>query len=487
MIWGMRRSSGRVYSRQRSLKKILLVAALLISASCSFGMMFSVGKTVPVDRLIKNLSRYVKEHPKDAQGFYALGRIHGMAFVNGPESLSVEPGLVEYPPRFHLGRIGFYKSERQQESDLENASRHLEEAVLNYTKATQLDSTQAMYFLGLGWILQRGGEEAPLFGAPPLMPPCHPTTTRSFDSLIGSLVFEGERADAFDLLISNLPCAIGSIVHYHKHNLQTEFQEKLVRRLIARAWEDEAIKAYRKAIELSFDKEYKNGGDASGDAICVEAADHIIEMLKWNRTANERRPEDIAEIQRLEEMEKTYRSVPRAISPIIFPIEGSLSCSELVDYTAKVSFDLDGSGESLLWPWVRPNAALLVWDPFREGQITSGRQLFGNVTWWMFWRDGYKALEALDDDDNGWLEGKELEAIAVWQDRNSNAVSDIGEVRPVSETILRIGVIPDDRQDGELTSRRGIVLRDGRVLPTFDWFPVGVPAGDPQNICAGNQ
>jgi len=177
-------------------------------------MMFSVGKTVPVDRLIKNLSRYVNEHPKDAQGFYALGRIHGLAFVNGAESLSVEPGLAEYPPRFHLGSISSYRSERQEDSNLERASGHLEQAVLNYTKATQLDSTQAMYFLGLGWILQQGAEEAPLFGAPPLMPACHSTTTESFDTLIRSLYFEGGRTYAFSLLVNNLPCAIGSLVHH---------------------------------------------------------------------------------------------------------------------------------------------------------------------------------------------------------------------------------------------------------------------------------
>lgn len=44
---------------------------------------------------------------------------------------------------------------------------------------------------------------------------------------------------------------------------------------------------------------------------------------------------------------------------------------------------------------------LLVRDPQHKSKIESGRQLFGNVTWWMFWRNGYQALAALDDTMDG--------------------------------------------------------------------------------------
>jgi hypothetical protein len=60
--------------------------------------------------------------------------------------------------------------------------------------------------------------------------------------------------------------------------------------------------------------------------------------------------------------------------------------------------------------------------------IESGRQLFGSVTWWMFWRDGYQAPAALDDDGNGWLEGNELAGIAIWRDLNGNGVCDPSEI-----------------------------------------------------------
>ena len=51
-----------------------------------------------------------------------------------------------------------------------------------------------------------------------------------------------------------------------------------------------------------------------------------------------------------------------------------------------------------------------------------GLQLFGSVTWWLFWEDGYAPLAALDDNHDGRLEGAELKGIAIWFDRNGNGV-----------------------------------------------------------------
>ena len=77
--------------------------------------------------------------------------------------------------------------------------------------------------------------------------------------------------------------------------------------------------------------------------------------------------------------------------------------------------------------------AWLVFDKQSTGSITSGLQLFGNVTFWLFWRNGYDALRALDDDGDGRIAGAELAGLALWHDRNADGVSDRGEVRPVSE------------------------------------------------------
>lgn len=67
----------------------------------------------------------------------------------------------------------------------------------------------------------------------------------------------------------------------------------------------------------------------------------------------------------------------------------------------EVRFDSDGTGRPQKYASLRPRAALLVRDPQHKSKIESGRQLFGNVTWWMFWRNGYQALAALDDTMDG--------------------------------------------------------------------------------------
>ena len=81
--------------------------------------------------------------------------------------------------------------------------------------------------------------------------------------------------------------------------------------------------------------------------------------------------------------------------------------------------DLAGSGQAQPYTWVQPDTGILVWDPWSEGRIRSGRQLFGSVTFHMFWSDGYRALDALDDNRDGELRGNELKGLAAWFDRES--------------------------------------------------------------------
>ena len=56
-----------------------------------------------------------------------------------------------------------------------------------------------------------------------------------------------------------------------------------------------------------------------------------------------------------------------------------------------------------------------------------------NVTWWLFWKNGYEPLRARDDNADGRIAGKELDGLAIWRDANTNGVSEPGEVRPVVE------------------------------------------------------
>jgi len=190
-----------------------------------------------------------------------------------------------------------------------------------------------------------------------------------------------------------------------------------------------------------------------------------LQRGRWWLSSTERQ-----EIKKVKEAIAKLEKLPRvAITPLIFPISRSCPFSDLVS-SHSVLFDMNGDGIKERWQWVTPKACFLVWDGGRTGQVNSGLQLFGSVTWWMFWRNGYEALAGLDDDGDGWLEGKELDGISVWHDKNTNGVSEQGEVLPLSHFgIVRISVKATNRVGELLFNPRGIQLSDGTFLPTYDW------------------
>ena len=88
----------------------------------------------------------------------------------------------------------------------------------------------------------------------------------------------------------------------------------------------------------------------------------------------------------------------------------------------------------------------------------------------MFWEDGYRALDALDDNRDGKLDGDELRGLAVWFDRNSNGRADAGEVVPVEKCGIRdISARATSKSGMSPCNSAGITLQDGSVLPTYDW------------------
>jgi hypothetical protein len=93
----------------------------------------------------------------------------------------------------------------------------------------------------------------------------------------------------------------------------------------------------------------------------------------------------------------------------------------------------------------------------------------------MKFRDGYAALAALDDDGDGRLAGKELKGIAAWRDVNQDGKCDPGEVRSLASLgIVGLPTSWSSRSGASLVSPDGLKLRDGRVLPTYDWITAPV-------------
>ena len=59
---------------------LVLVVAFLFAVEAS--AMFMRPENAPIDRVIANATAYVKENPEDPQGYYVLGRVHFFAFAS---------------------------------------------------------------------------------------------------------------------------------------------------------------------------------------------------------------------------------------------------------------------------------------------------------------------------------------------------------------------------------------------------------------------
>jgi tetratricopeptide (TPR) repeat protein len=228
---------------------------------------------------------------------------------------------------------------------------------------------------------------------------------------------------------------------------------------------EDAIAAYRAVIRVGWkrEKDLKTLG-LGGHAITVEAAGYLIPLLDPQK--------DQAEIAELKERVTRISKLPRPITPVVIPLRTGLAPADLVDLRARVCFDADGSGLLHEWTWFSRDAGILVYDPHGKRQITSALQWFGNVTFWMFWDNGYEAMHALDDNGDGMLTGRELDGLAVWVDGNANGVCEPGEVKTLAE--LGITALSCQCETGHAHanvaawSRAGATFRDGTTRPTFD-------------------
>lgn len=251
--------------------------------------------------------------------------------------------------------------------------------------------------------------------------------------------------------------------------------ENLVARL-GYAWvsdqagdKDTAMREYRAVIDKAWAEEGKmETGKLGGRYLTVEAAEYLIPLLDRTR--------DDAEIRTLRDRIRKLNALPRPITPVAVPLRDGLRPADLIDESARVRFDLDGSGLVREWAWITPDAAWLVWDPQGTGAIRSGLQLFGNVTFWLPWSDGYEAMRALDDDGDGVLASRELAGLALWQDRNRNGVAEAGEVKPLAAWgITALGVRAEQSADGTWCCARGAIRADGACRSTYDVISTGSP------------
>ncbi|MFP4497117.1 MAG: hypothetical protein ACLFQV_02805 [Vulcanimicrobiota bacterium] len=126
-------------------------------------------------------------------------------------------------------------------------------------------------------------------------------------------------------------------------------------------------------------------------------------------------------------------------------------------------FDIDGDMKEDFTEWMSadPSDGLLVMP--EDGKVETALQLFGTAGGYM---DGYEKLSIVcDTDKNGWVEGQELEGLALWIDKNNNARCEEDELHSLQD--FNVKKIATDHDNFKST----FVTSDGQVRTTWDWWP----------------
>lgn len=225
----------------------------------------------------------------------------------------------------------------------------------------------------------------------------------------------------------------------------------------------QAAAEFRKVIESAWETEKEKKVAGLGwYSLTSEAARYLTPML------NEKT--DKAEIAELKEKQALMARVARPVTPIAIPLKANVELQDFSAENASVTFEADGSGVKKQWTWITPQAGWLVYDQTGDRKVDSALQMFGNVTFWCFWKDGYHALASLDDNADGRLREQELRHLAIWCDANSNGISEPGEVKPLADYDIVELSVQGETMDGreDLVSKNGVVFAGGETRHSYD-------------------
>ncbi len=119
-----------------------------------------------------------------------------------------------------------------------------------------------------------------------------------------------------------------------------------------------------------------------------------------------------------------------ASDPIALDLNG-----DGVDLSASVAFDIDADGDLDEIGWVGPEDGLLVMDVDGSGAIEDGSEVFSEVFNGGSYADSLEALATLDSNGDGVIDANDAAFgdIKVWQDVNSDGITQEGELQTLIE------------------------------------------------------
>lgn len=447
--------------------RLTLCVALLLAATSHVALAIFIQPTgAPVERLLANATAFTEEHPDDPHGYYVLGRLHYLAW-------SLNTGTLPQPYTRQDGKpvaltdhtVHLYLS----------GARH-QEAQRRVKEETGVEDVNALDDVARAAFYRRVNEVTRALRQENWTPPPRPTVE--------------QRDGHADAALKNFRIAIdkdgdNGLYHLGIASLAEQYAPRAAERKLAfegdepAATEEVALKQWRSAALKHYERAYNlsKQEDAAREHRPITGIESLVSYeaaQAYPRVAGEVGDDagDAALIAEMAEHLKRLAELPWGpITPIVMSFGRHDSLAHLIDADAAVAFDLDGTGRPQRWTWPHGDTGMLVWDPGDTGRITSGRQLFGSVSWWIMPRDGYHALDLLDDNRDGELAGDELQHLALWFDRNGNGRSEPGEVIPLHQLPIDAIVTRSSSMDGDSPMNgRGVRLTSGDWLPTYDWL-----------------
>ena len=135
-------------------------------------------------------------------------------------------------------------------------------------------------------------------------------------------------------------------------------------------------------------------------------------------------------------------------SPIVIDLNNDGIKGTNLDY--KINFDLDNNGFKEATSWIDNNDAFIAIDKNNNGTIDNGSELFGNKSIsnnaYAYTnpnaKNGFESLKELDSNNDDIIDEKDKEFtnLLLWQDKNSNGISETDELIKLSDKVKSINL-----------------------------------------------
>lgn len=168
-------------------------------------------------------------------------------------------------------------------------------------------------------------------------------------------------------------------------------------------------------------------------------------------------------------------TAPYKYDPLVVDLNGD--GVKTINLNGAINFDLDSNGFKEATDWISSDDAFIAIDKNGNGKIDNGLELFGNEiksnTATKYTnpkaKNGFEALKEFDSNNDGIIDNndKDFDKLLLWQDKNSNALTDEGELIKLKDKIKSIDLNYLNVNDTQISS---VTLNDGSTVSASDMY-----------------